>query len=69
MAFEDEPAVMSGRTVLGFYRSYWLPLTLCLGIMGLYLLSALAHEDYWYALAGVVAVVAAVGWLWRRYEP
>jgi MFS-type transporter involved in bile tolerance (Atg22 family) len=69
MPLEGEPPAMSARTIVDFYRSYWLSLTLCLGIMGLYLLSALAHADYWYALAGVLAVVAAVGWLWRRYEP
>lgn len=60
---------MSVRTVVGFYRTHWLSLTLCLGIMALYFASALAHGDYWYALAGAVALVCAVGWLWRRYEP
>ena len=60
---------MAVRTIVRFYRSYWLALTLCLGIMSLYLVSALVHGDYWYALAGVLAVVAGVGWLWRRYEP
>ncbi len=60
---------MSSRTVVGFYRAYWLPLTLCLGIMALYFTSALAYEDYWYALAGAIVLVAALAWLWRRYDP
>lgn len=60
---------MFARTVLGFYRAHWISLTLGLGIMGLYLASALIHEDYWYALAGAIVIVAGVGWLWRRYEP
>lgn len=60
---------MSVRTVVGFYRAHWLSLTLCLGIMALYLTSALAHQDYWYALAGVIVLALCVGWLWRRYEP
>lgn len=69
MPSEAEPSLMVVRTVFEFYRSYWLPLTLGLGIMALYLASAMIHEDYWYALAGVVVIVAGVGWLWRRYEP
>lgn len=60
---------MSVRTVVDFYRTYWLSMTLCLGIMALYFASALAHEDYWHALAGAIALVVAVGWLWQRYDP
>ncbi|MFC6905938.1 LPXTG cell wall anchor domain-containing protein [Halalkalicoccus tibetensis] len=60
---------MSVRTVLGFYRAYWLSLSLCLGIMALYLTSALVHGDYWYALAGMLVLTAGLGWLWRRYDP
>lgn len=60
---------MSVRTVLGFYRTYWLSLSLCLGIMALYLTSALVHGDYWYALAGVLVLAAGLAWLWRRYDP
>lgn len=60
---------MSLRTVLGFYRTHWLALSLGLGIMALYLTSALVHEDYGYALAGSAVLVLGVGWLWQRYEP
>lgn len=60
---------MSVRTVVEFYRTYWLALTLCLGIMSLYFFSALLHEDYWYVLAGAVALAVGIGLLWRRYEP
>lgn len=60
---------MPVRTVVGFYRAHWLSLTLCLGIMALYLTSALVHGDYWHALAGVVFLALVVGWLWRRYDP
>jgi membrane protein YdbS with pleckstrin-like domain len=60
---------MSVRTVFGFYRAYWLSLTLVLSIMALYFASAFAHEDYWHVLAGVAVLVVGIGWLWRRYEP
>lgn len=60
---------MSVRTVVGFYRAHWLSLTLVAGIMGLYFASALAHGDYWYALAGALALALVVGWLWSRYDP
>lgn len=65
----DEPSLMFVRTVFEFYRTHWLPLTLGLGIMSLYLASAMIHGDYWYALVGVIVIVTGVGWLWRRYEP
>lgn len=69
MAPEVEPPLMFARTAFEFYRTYWLPLTLGLGLMALYLVSATIHEDYWYALVGILVIVAGVGWLWRRYEP
>lgn len=69
MPFEGEPSRMFVRTVFEFYRAHWISLTFGLGIMALYLASAMAHRDYWYALAGVIMVVSGVGWLWRRYEP
>lgn len=56
------------RTVLDFYRAHWLALTLGSGITALYLMSALVHEDYDYALAGVALLVFGVGWLWRRHD-
>lgn len=69
MLATHQSSTMSVRTVVGFYRTYWLSLTLCLGIMALYFASAIAYGDHWHALAGMFVLGLGVGLLWRRYDP
>lgn len=59
---------MSVRTVIEFYRAYWLSLTLCFVVLGVYFASALAHGDYRYVVAGAITLAAVVGLLWGRHR-